>query len=79
MTPQDQELLQRQLRALQPAPRHDGVMIIAAVALFAAGIALGDVLAGHRGEPPTRTASIEAPSLLYSGSALPERRRTAPR
>jgi len=75
MTRQEQELLQRQLRALHPAPRHDGVMIIAAVALFAAGLVLGGALGGYRSEP-TRTASIEAAPLLYPGGALPDRRQT---
>jgi len=77
MTRQEQELLDRQLRSLHQAPRHEGVMMIAAAALFAAGIALGGMLAGYRSEPPTRTASIEAAPLLYPGSATPEWRRTS--
>jgi len=75
MTRQEQELLQRRLRALRPAPRHDGVLMIAAVVTFVAGMALGGVLFGYRSEP-TRTASIEAAPLLYPGGALPDRRQT---
>jgi hypothetical protein len=43
MTRRDQELLDRQLRGLHIQPRHDGTMILAIVAIFLAGIFLGNL------------------------------------
>jgi hypothetical protein len=41
MNRRDQELLDKQFRWLRPEPRHEGVMIVALVAVFLAGIAVG--------------------------------------
>jgi hypothetical protein len=41
MTRQDEELLDKQLRRLYHAPRNDSVLILAIVAMFLAGMALG--------------------------------------
>jgi hypothetical protein len=46
MTRRDQELLDRQLRGLHIRPRHDGTMILAIVAVFVAGIYLGNLHSG---------------------------------
>jgi hypothetical protein len=43
MTRRDQELLDRQLRGLCIQPRRDGTMILAIVAMFLAGIFLGNL------------------------------------
>jgi hypothetical protein len=43
MTRRDQELLDRQFRGLCIQPRHDGTMILAIVAIFLAGIFLGNL------------------------------------
>jgi hypothetical protein len=43
MTRRDQELLDRQLRGLHIQPRRDGTMILAIVAVFLAGIFLGNL------------------------------------
>jgi len=43
MTRRDQELLDRQLRGLGIQPRHDGAMIMAIVAIFLAGMFLGNL------------------------------------
>jgi hypothetical protein len=45
-----QKLLDRQLRGIVP-PRHDGVVILAIVTVFFAGMALGSALFAHKGEP----------------------------
>jgi hypothetical protein len=43
MTRRDQELLDRQLRGLHIPERHDGMMILAIVAIFLAGMFLGNL------------------------------------
>jgi hypothetical protein len=43
MTRRDQELLDRQLRGLGIAPRYDGMTILAIVAVFVAGVWLGNL------------------------------------
>ncbi len=45
-----QKLLDKQLRGIIP-PRRDGVIILAIVTVFFAGIALGDVLFAHESKP----------------------------
>ena len=47
----DQELLDKQLRGLNPSPRNDSVMIVAILAVFFAGITLGSFLSAYRSEP----------------------------
>ena len=46
MDEHDRTLLDKQMRALNPAPRHDGVLILAIVTVFLGGIIIGDLLAG---------------------------------
>jgi hypothetical protein len=50
MTRRDQELLDRQLRGLCIPQRRDGTMILAIVAIFLAGIFLGN-LRSEAGQP----------------------------
>jgi hypothetical protein len=59
MNRHDQHLLDKQLRAISPAPRHEGAVLLTAVTLFFAGIALGSWLSGHENEP-VQTASYNA-------------------
>jgi hypothetical protein len=51
MDQRDQELLEKQLRAINPAPRHDGVIIVTVLVGFLAGMTLGGFLVGHTSEP----------------------------
>jgi hypothetical protein len=57
-----QKLLDKQLRGVIP-PRHDGVMILALVAVFFAGLALGDALFAHQSQP-TQIASSDAAASI---------------
>jgi hypothetical protein len=50
MTRRDQELLDRQLRGLCIPQRRDGTMILAIVAIFLAGMVLGN-LRSEAGQP----------------------------
>ena len=64
MTRRDQELLDRQLRGLCIQPRRDGTMILAIVAIFLAGIFLGNLRseAGETAHFNTIEAALSAPS-----------------
>lgn len=68
MDPQDQELLDKQLRNLHVPPRRDGVVIATIVAVFLGGIIIGDVLAKPHEPAPSAVnpqiaaAFIDAPA-----------------
>lgn len=70
MDPQDQELLDKQLRYLHVAPRRNGVVIATIVAVFLGGIIIGGALAKPRepapsaANPQIASALIDAPSSL---------------
>jgi len=66
MTRRDQELLDRQLRGLHIQPRHDGTMILAIVAIFLAGIFLGNLRS--EAHETTHVNSIETAFSAASGS-----------
>jgi hypothetical protein len=61
MTRRDQELLEKQLHGLTMAPRNDGVLMLAVLAIFLVGIALGGFLYAFTSEPgPIQIASNDA-------------------
>jgi hypothetical protein len=70
MNDRDQELLGKQLHGLQPSPRNDGVMILAILAVFFAGIALGAFLIGYISEP-TEIASNDATPTIFPPNGAP--------
>jgi hypothetical protein len=51
MNQYDQELLDKQVRGLNPSPRNDGVIILAILAVFFFGMTLGGFLSAYKGEP----------------------------
>ncbi len=57
MDRRDQELLDKQMRRLEP-PRNDGVIAVMLAAMFLVGMTLGSVLSTHQSEP-ILIASIE--------------------
>ena len=65
----DQELLEKQLRAINPGPRHDGVTIVTLLVGFLAGITLGGFLVGHTSEP-MRVASNDVAPTAYPSIGL---------
>jgi hypothetical protein len=72
MNRQDQELLDKQLRAISPAPQHEGAVLLTAMALFVAGIALGNWLSGPENAPmPMQTASYDAAVAGAHGPPMP--------
>jgi hypothetical protein len=62
MNRRDQELLDKQLHV---APRHDGIMMLAIVAVFLGGMALGGFLSAFSSEPgPTQIASNDMTAAI---------------
>jgi hypothetical protein len=63
MDPQDQELLDKQLRNLHVAPRRNGVVMATIVAVFLGGIIIGGALATPH-EPAPSAANPQIASVL---------------
>jgi hypothetical protein len=71
MDRRDQELLEKQLHSIYVAPRSDGVLMLAVLAVFFAGIALGGFLYAYTGEPLRLAANDTAPAIsLPQGAPL---------
>lgn len=70
MTEDEQELLEKQLHALAPAPRDNGVLMLAIAAVFFAGMAFGGFLFAYDGQPPLHMASNDARAAL-AGAQVP--------
>jgi hypothetical protein len=70
----DRELLDKQLRRLQPPRRNDGAMALVGVALFLAGMTLGSFLFAYKSQP-TRTAANDATSAFSLSHSTPTIRR----
>jgi hypothetical protein len=66
MNQHDQQLLQKQLRAIS-APRRDGVIVVTLLMAFLAGMTLGGLFTGSTSEP-TRVAANFVPP--YPGGIL---------
>ena len=65
MDQRDQELLDKQLRQLNPSPRSDSVMMLAILAVFFAGMALGGFLFAYESEP-VQIALNDAPHAILN-------------
>jgi hypothetical protein len=72
MDPQDQELLDKQLRNLNVPPRRDGVVIATIIAVFLGGIIIGGALAERR-EPTPNAANPQVASVLTGAPATTRR------
>jgi hypothetical protein len=70
MDQRDQELLDKQLRRLTPTPRNDGVMVLAILAVFFGGMALGGFVVAYKSQP-TRFAANNAPSAMSFPTGAP--------
>jgi hypothetical protein len=68
MDRRDQELLEKQLRRLNP-PRSDGVMILAILAVFFAGMALGGFLFAYKSEPMQIASNDATPAIPFPNGA----------
>jgi hypothetical protein len=66
----DQELLDRQLRGLNAPARHDGVLVLAILAMFFVGLTLGGFLSAYKSEPMQIAWNDATPAVsLPNGSA----------
>ena len=63
MDQHDRELLDKQLHAVAPLGRSDGVLLLAVLAVFFSGMALGGFMFGYE-SGPTRIAANNAPPAL---------------
>jgi hypothetical protein len=70
MDPQDQELLDKQLRNLHVPPRRDGVVIATIVAVFLGGIVIGGLLARPREPAPSAANPQIAAAIIDAASSL---------
>jgi hypothetical protein len=73
MDRRDQELLDKQLRRLNP-PRRDSVMILAILAVFFAGMAFGGFLFPYKSEPMQIASNDATPAILLPNGAPPTAR-----
>jgi hypothetical protein len=69
MDQRDLELLDKQMRAINRAPRRDDVIIVTVLMVFLAGMTLGSLLAGSANEP-TRVAANDVAPVSPEGLPL---------
>ena len=69
MDQRDLELLDKQMRAINRAPRRDGMIIVTVLMVFLAGMSLGHLLAGP-GTEPTRVAVNDVAPVSPEGLPL---------
>jgi hypothetical protein len=70
MTPHDQELLDKQLHAIDTAPPN-GVLMLAVTTVFCAGMAVGGFLFAYTDQPPMRLAANDIIAAQQSQPASP--------
>ncbi len=63
MNRRDRELLDKQLHAIYVAPRNEGVLMLAVLAVFFAGITLGGFLYAYTSEPVQFAANTATPAM----------------
>ena len=71
MNQRDQELLDKQLHAVIPGPRHEGALALAILAIFLAGMTIGGFLTAVTDEAPLRVASNDAGLVAAPPTAPP--------
>ena len=59
-----QELLDKQFQRFLPPPRRDGLMVLAVVGVFLAGLTVGGSLFAYRTSPEIQTASSNGTMAL---------------
>lgn len=70
MTRRDQELLDKQLHSLNIAPRTDGVMMLAILAVFCTGMAIGGFLYAYTDEPMRIASNDTVAAIAHVAGAL---------
>ncbi|MGB9390569.1 MAG: hypothetical protein WCB70_11385 [Xanthobacteraceae bacterium] len=72
MDQRDQELLDKQLRRLNLylSPRNDGVMVLAILVVFFAGMTLGGFVSAYKSEPMQIASNDTTPAIFLRDDAL---------
>jgi len=70
MTRRDQELLDKQLHAIDTTPPN-GVLMLAVTTVFFAGIAVGGFLFAYTDQPPMRLAANDIVAAQQSQPTIP--------
>ncbi len=70
MDRRDQELLDKQLRHVEFAPRNDAVAMLLS-AMFFAGMAIGGFLYAYAGAPPRAVAEQASPNQRLAANEIP--------
>ena len=70
MTPHDQELLDKELHAIDTAPPN-GVLMLAVTTVFCAGMAVGGFLFAYTDQPPMRLAANDIVAAQQSQPTIP--------
>jgi hypothetical protein len=70
MTRHDQELLEKQLRRIDPAPPSGVLMLVMAIVFFT-GMAAGGFLFAYTDQSPLRLAANNIPGATFSEPAAP--------
>ena len=70
MTPRDQQLLDKQLHAIDTA-LPNGVLMLAVTTVFCAGMAVGGFLFAYTDQPPMRLAANDIVAAQQSQPVLP--------
>ena len=65
MTRRDQELLEKQLWGVSSRPRQNGIITLTIVAVFLAGIVIGDILFAQQ-STPVQITSHDAIAMISS-------------
>ena len=60
----NRKLLDQPVGRVAPPLRRDGLLVLAIVGVFFAGISVGGLIFAHKTEPPTRTASNDGTAEL---------------
>jgi hypothetical protein len=64
MNRHDRDLLERQMSHVQPPPHRDGILILAMVGVFIAGLTVGGLIFTFGSNPSTSTASDDGRTTL---------------
>jgi hypothetical protein len=70
----DRELLEKQLRPLTVPPRSDGVLVLATLAVFFGGMAVGGFLFGYESVPAPIGGTNAAPAVSSPNTPVAMRR-----
>jgi len=74
MDRRDRELLEKQLRPLTMPPRSDGVLVLATLAVFFGGMAIGGFVFGYESGPAPIAGTNTAPAVSSPNTAMAMRR-----